>query len=432
MKKLLLLVVTMLLWTSCSNQDEPVNQAPEAAESQTASRYLSPAEAVKRASEAYENMFGKGSRSTLSGRAYLYNASTGSRSFGTDSVLYVVNFDEGGFAVVPAYRYDDTEAYAIGEHSTFDASQNPAAEEYMDALSGFASSVIDSTKYNPTMPILPGLQIPSGWQQGAPPYSDYWVRSEYSDTIYDKSVATKWGQSYPYNMYCPTVYDSAGNSKRADVGCPAVAIGQICGYYRIPKDGIGSYSLDWDIILSKRDALDLPLLYQQQIAKFLYYYIGVRSQFNYSYKGSGSNITKYFPVLKSLGYTHAKIVNSLESCVQYVKATGPCIVRSDDRNNPDAGHCWVIDGVRVFINNEYRALPNDLDNQIPTSLREDTYIQCNWGWGGNCDGLYLAKRVQYTDAGISASGQNVWNITEGHPSANGFSALSMQFIINLK
>ncbi len=431
MKQLLLLVVTMFLWASCSNQDEPVNQAPEAAESQTASRYLSPSEAVKRASEAYENMFGKGSRSTLSGRAYLYNASTGSRSFGTDSVLYVVNFDEGGFAVVPAYRYDDTEAYAIGEHSTFDASQNPAAAAYVDAVCDYALSRIDSLKQIIIIP-QPGIIIPPGWSQGAPPYSDYLVRTERVDSTYDKSVVTKWGQGYPYNSFCPTVYDNTGNLVNAPAGCPAIAIGQICGYYRIPAQSLDGYSIHWNEILAKSNASYLNRLYQQEVAH-LVRQIGSRAKFAYAYYGSGSNISYYYSALKELGYPNAKIDNSLTSCVNYVKTFGPCIVRSDNMNsNSGVGHCWVIDGVKVFIYNKYKALPNNLDEQTPISINEKTYIQCNWGEDGSGDGWYIAKDIKYSDAGISATGQSKWTIGDCHPSTGEFSALSMTYIINLK
>ena len=431
MKKLFFLLASILLWASCSNQDEPVNQAPEAAESQTASRYLSPSEAVKRASEAYENMFGKGSRSTLSGRAYLYNASTGSRSFGTDSVLYVVNFDEGGFAVVPAYRYDDTEAYAIGEHSSIGLTPNPAAEAYMDMLYDRAFNLRDSIdltqKFDSTL-FGPGL--PPGWQKGTPPYSDYWFHTYRSDSIYAKTVFTKWGQDYPYNKFCPVWgYDSNGQPIHTLAGCVAVAIGQICGYHRIPANSIDGYRLDWSKMLAKPKIYGLEEKYQDQIAHLLRQ-IGIRASLTYgdpSNEGTGGYVSNYYPAIVELGFSKAKHITNLSTCIDYVKTTGPCIIRG-------SGHCWVIDGIREVINDRYRALPSDLENEIPYTLNRKYYIQCNWGWEGEWDGLYLAQTVQYSDCALTASGKNEWKITDEFFKAGsiGTDASKLTFIINFK
>lgn len=429
MKQLLLLVVTMFLWASCSNQDEPVNQAPEATESQTASRYLSPSEAVKRASEAYENMFGKGSRSTLSGRAYLYNASTGSRSFGTDSVLYVVNFDEGGFAVVPAYRYDDTEAYAIGEHSTFDASQNPAAAAYVDLLCNRALSFRDSTKFDPILQVdtVNGMILPPGWTKGNIYYPDYWFYRDRSATKYENLLSTAWGQDDPYNKFCPKAYDDDANPHVTLAGCIAVGIGQICGYYRVPANEINGYMIDWNNILANHSINNLTLDNQEQLAHLLRE-IGRLANLAYGIEITTGDLDRAFSAVKKLGYNNAIVSSNISNCFKYVKNIGPCLII-------DLTHCWVIDGIMEEKYDIYRALPSNLEDLIPYSFNRKTYIHCNWGWEGFCDGYYLARTAIFTDPHNTISGTSEWNITDAYITAGEFkssSPSSFRFIINFQ
>ena len=60
-------------------------------------------------------------------------------------------------------------------------------------------------------------------------------------------LSTRWDQTYPYNLYCPTAYDYSDlveYNDHACTGCVATALAQIMNYHKWPKVGAGSQSYD--------------------------------------------------------------------------------------------------------------------------------------------------------------------------------------------
>ena len=171
--------------------------------------------------------------------------------------------------------------------------------------------------------------------------------------------------------------------------------------------------------------------YQNQITRLLAQ-IGSRAKLIYGFDETVGNIKDYYPAIKALGYPNAKIVSNLTNCIDYVQNVGPCIVRSDDKNNPDKSNAWVIDGIKVVSDNKYRAHCESINDEKPYMIVEKTYIQCNWGDGGYADGYFLAREKRYSDASLTITGQNEWKTTEWTISSQGFTTSTMQFIINFK
>ena len=58
-----------------------------------------------------------------------------------------------------------------------------------------------------------------------------------TDEVVEPLLSTKWGQSYPYNMYAPNGYPT---------GCVATAMAQIMKYWEWPIQGIGEHSYQWN------------------------------------------------------------------------------------------------------------------------------------------------------------------------------------------
>ena len=408
MKKLFFILWSLVLLASCST-DEPMNNAPAQTPTDSQSRYLSAQEAVKKAAKAYSAFFDSAkSRSTRSGVAKIYHSPAQSREVGTDSVFYVVNFSEGGFAVVPADRNDPTDAYAIGENGYFDDSENPAVQDYMTALQGMANTIRHDSIKTIVGTIDPSLFLPEGWYLY---YRDnsYAIEPVNETETFEKTVMTKWGQYYPYNIYCPLDLDINGNYVYCPTGCIAVTIAQLGGYYKIPENSIDGYGLDWAEITRKPDALLLYPNYQQQIAHLMRQ-AGIRAKLTYSANETEGALNDFLLALKNLGYPDAKLTTNLNMVKNHLKNYGPCAIGALERTRGN-NHVWVIDGVKVRTTGQYLHPIKDIETRIPFDITMNTYIRCNWGWCGENDGYFLAEKYSYIDHRESYNGQNIQETT---------------------
>ncbi len=60
-------------------------------------------------------------------------------------------------------------------------------------------------------------------------------------------LSTRWGQGYPYNLYCPNAHDYGELAEYYDhacTGCVATALAQIMNYHKWPNVGTGSQSYE--------------------------------------------------------------------------------------------------------------------------------------------------------------------------------------------
>ncbi len=147
-----------------------------------------------------------------------------------DTLIYAVNFsNDGGYALIGADKRTDP-IFAIidsGSFSNESIAGNPNFAYFLNAALGKATYDI---KQNDSVKILNTRSI-----------NDY---ENVYGTAY--SLMSKWGQSSPYNKYCPNSYPT---------GCVATAIAQILSYFPCIgavewQDGTshGSTTLHWEQI----------------------------------------------------------------------------------------------------------------------------------------------------------------------------------------
>ena len=230
---------------------------------------------------------------------------------------------------------------------------------------------------------------------------DYPDSEEWSDIANGKLPMTKediillqdyWGQGSTtnptYNYYCPVI-----NNRTSVAGCVAIALGQICKYYRFPVQPnartrvfifngqdlsirYDTISYDYSLMpahISSSTSRERIL----EVAK-LCYTIGVGVKMNYHPDGSGANsetamnfMSSYFKyqggtIIRRNGDTDTSFVNTIRRQLE-----NKDIVYMDgasDGEGPDAaGHAWVCAGYRTTSNKAF-------------------YM--NWGWDGTGNGFF--------------------------------------------
>ena len=195
-------------------------------------------------------------------------------------------------------------------------------------------------------------------------------------------LTEKWHQGCLYNSLCP---EMDGPCDHAEVGCVAVAMGQIMHYWGYPASGWGSNayynfgvqlsanfgntSYDWEHM---PDSLtDTSSEEEISAVATLLYHCGVAVNMAYNENGSNASSAKvpdalkrYFDFSRQLhrdkkGNDNAAWLDKLKACLDlqrpiYYSGQGSA-----------GGHAFVCDG--------YDA---------------DDLLHFNWGWGGNGDGYF--------------------------------------------
>ena len=197
-------VLSMGLY-SCSSQEEPLQPVNEQDETAFYTDHITPEEACVKAAEAMNHHFGKDlpqSRAMSGATARLYG---GSRS--GESNLYVVEYDEGGFAVVNANRDAKVDVFAVVPEGTFDTTENPGLEFYMNYADERAGGGI-VIRPDPVLPIVPVKQLVS------------------RDQSFRCEIPFKWERGMPYN------YENreTPTSNPHDIQSGPMSIAMIVGY----------------------------------------------------------------------------------------------------------------------------------------------------------------------------------------------------------
>lgn len=294
-------------------------------------------------------------------------------------VYNIFNFSPNGFIIISA---DDATVPVIGYglDSNFSFDDAPSGLIFLLERSKNEIKVIKDKK------LIANEVVAKQWEE----YSSDQNATLKSYSIGSYLLETTWGQSSPYNQYCPL---DPNTSQRSLVGCGAVALGQILHYWgcKVFPDGSITYT---------PESFTSPLtvnFYQQSYnwdgmnhtsgntenAKLLYH-CGVAIQMDYSSTSSGSwpvdvewALENYFGfvtsgVLTKSNYTDNAWLTMLKADID---ASRPVFYGGVDPTN--GGHLWVVDG--------YNSL-----NQF----------HCNWGWSGQYNNIW------YTLSSLSPSTYN--------------------------
>lgn len=268
--------------------------------------------------------------------------------------------ERGGFVIVSA---DDLAPAVLGrvDEGEFDYDRAPAAMKWW--LSLYETNITDAVR------------------TGTP------IRRQAAEErpLIGHLMTTKWSQSDPFNMYCPSVSGS-----RCVSGCAATAMAQVMRHHRWPEVGTGSHSYttethgislsadfgsttyNWDNMLDRYTPFSSRTA--REAAGTLVYHCGVAIDMDYSPAGSGATSTsvaralvQYFGYDKGLHYEDRIYYtdSQWEDLIYGELAEGRPVYYSG-ATVKNEGHAFVCDG-----------------------YSGDGLYHFNWGWGGSYDGDFL-------------------------------------------
>jgi hypothetical protein len=423
MKKLLFPVLLAVATLAASCHTEKFDTAPRAA-ADTAPVTVD--EAIEDMYSFLDAAYGKGTRAasrTIAGIASFKSVAASTRTGGgnaSDSgeatatappaernIAYVVNFAEGGFAVLGA-RETIPEVLCITEEGLFGEGE---IEELTRELTQEPSSVVISDMIVSVDPIrfvkkellayalaadVEGVRAAAEtkWsRQNARALASDATWSAWGD--FAKSgplLTTLWNQTYPYNKDCPP--DPNDNSRTSYTGCVATALVQIIAHNEKPYPSAidGNAASNWTDIKANyynpsKTAIrtNAQMVVENDLAAITHY-IGQGVDMNYSYfHGSAASSSKaesylrernigYRNVRRHIWYNTTHFTDMLDSGKPvYLSAAG------------DGGaHAWVVDG-SVY---QKRTRPGD-NGETQTERR--FMLHCNFGWGGTANGYYFSE-----------------------------------------
>lgn len=297
-------------------------------------------------------------------------------------MLHIVNYDEGGWAIITGNRREENQILAMSDVGHFDPDNITNSNvafwfamqlEQMEAVE-FEEDVMADMNGNSNVSV-----------NSIPPFDDeyVWVRLplEPIETTTLKEVGplltTKWGQGYPWNYNCPYF---AKSGKWAPTGCPAVAVAQLLYYYHfhlgVPSGLYHSivptynnhddyYTLSVtrsDYHANSNRWEEMAKTYRSRCASTDYVGdlmidIGERVGITYSENGSGAAFDDYKNVFSLYGLSSSAIDYNSDKLISSLNDNKPVLISSrreklkavqSERKKDTEGHSWVIDGYKRY------------------------------------------------------------------------------------
>lgn len=378
MKKLqsILCLIGILLFTSCSNEI----LTPET-EDTTAiiDNSITMEQAQNNLEKILADIETPSSRSAgriISDSYSLKIASPKSRAEDGDFSVYVFNFSEDeGFAIMSADKRLPAMLALINKGSFHegDSIANPGFRFFMSCLEKASVRTLeDDIDWDDTI-------------SGKTDWTGPWPYIEYGDwettKIIDNVCKVKWGQTYPYNYYCPKI-----DGESAPTCCAVTALAQLMSIYKYP-DSYAGYQFDWDEMCSFMYALGCSPTGIDQIARLMQQ-LGLPQNLNVYY-GKDMSLAYMDLVPRTLvnfGYSNGGTLSgySINKILTEVENGYPIIIKGDGGG---LGHCWLIHGMMI----QKRTV-----KELYQDASERTYTQtyyyplCNMGFDGLYDGYYAS------------------------------------------
>lgn len=353
----------------------------------------------------------------------------------SNPLLYVVNFQDNGWAIVAGYILEENQIVAYSDKGHFDPDnvKNPEVSFWYEMILSSMKTYRDRESEILGNDILSAISGPISYDEDY-----YWVKlplgtvSTGEDITVNHLLRTKWGQDYPWNYKSPY---------GCPVGCVAVAASQILyylhyylgfpnglhhsitpvfsynpmGYWSVFDLQRGDYhpnSNRWDLMaLTKPATRELSSDYVGDLMLDVATYAGMTYTPSLSASGMSSQIFHPYGIdCDSFGYNFSTVRNNLDNGLPVmIGATGTSL---------SIGHAWVIDGYQFVdkiydtqyqwrmippdslsyyhnINYDYVLTEVEMQRNYPSVQEFDIehnyyfnvskYLLMNWGWNGNRD-----------------------------------------------
>lgn len=268
------------------------------------------------------------------------------------SLLYGVNYENGGFALVSGCEYTPA-ILGYADHGTLpsDIKEMPEGLSYMlgvyEQQLEYAASHMHKTAQ---------------------------TRTASQNADIEPLLETKWNQGEPYNRYCPNNYPA---------GCVAVVMAQTMRYHQWPNQGTGSHNgydfsqhtWNWNNMLPSYSSGNYSEEQADEVATLIRQ-LGASVDMEYAEGGSGATSISMLNSLQQYwkyddGMSLAIRSNYSDSewmQLLYNELNAGRPVPYDGRGE-DSGHSFLLDGYK------------------------QGFFHVNWGWGGYCDGYFMINNL---------------------------------------
>ncbi len=273
----------------------------------------------------------------------LCNTYTNEECIREDTLLYFLNFANGGYAILNAKDESDPIIAVVGQGSI--SSDEFLVEDSLNLIHQLILAyVLDENRVEEDDEQV----LTSAPQIKALPSGDWTITEQYGPLI-----CTKWHQGAPFNELF--------NGKA--VGCISLAMAQIVAYKQYPSiiDFPLGNTCTWAQINSKqRPTTSVEWNFLQHYLRS----ISDRCNTEYGYYESSAGLDDLKTAMGSLGYNTVRSQLYALSAVKNMTSLNKPVFALGMNVSSGKGHCWIIDGYRKY--------------KKGVSVRN--YVNCVIGW----------------------------------------------------
>lgn len=299
-----------------------------------------------------------------------------------DFDFLIINFNEGGFAVVENV-FDCPEVIAMSEDGSFDP-------EYGEGPALFMKLSLE--QHEKIKGIEPDSAIYGASRWHWDHYCGY--KRTFKDIVKREAfIKTTWDQGSPYRDKM-----IVNNKGMVPVGCVPISVAQTFAYYKYPKTINGRYC-NWSLYLQE------PIVtyqhgYHDEVANILYSIArGCNVELDEETQQTVASMENAKIYYERMGYTDVILVPGYnESMISYEIKNGRPVVIAAHEPNKEIGHAWIIDGAHIteYEDKYYRSDNGEL---CRIERFRDSFFHCNWGFAeGKGNGFFKSgKFLSYSD-----------------------------------
>ena len=185
-------------------------------------------------------------------------------------------------------------------------------------------------------------------------------------------ITTKWGQTAPYNLQCPTL-----NGQNCVTGCVATAMAQVINYHRWPQgmtSRVSEYVTGTSSIIVpslESTSFDWDNMADEDMARLMRY-CGQSVQMDYGTSESGAMpVNEAVALIRVFGYSQT--AHYVENTSYSADDWEELLYNELAEQRPIVYNGWGTGGGHTFVVHGY----------------QDGRFYINWGWNGNEDGYFV-------------------------------------------
>ncbi len=302
------------------------------------------------------------------------------------SAIYVFNFQNGGFVIVPSEQ-------ALPPYIGYSLSGYCSETGINSNFDSYIQSYSEQIEFIHKNKIEPEINITQEWEKYTTLTPNHLLVKQDNRSV-APLLNSLWNQNYPYNVLCPE--DAGGPGGHVLAGCVATAMSMIMHYWRYPLEGNGSYGYYWDdygYIFADFGATSYNYNHMKNIVDaqmpeiaLIQFHCGVAVDMMYGPGGSGAYSEDVPPAIQNyFGYSPLSAFRQKES---YSNTEWADLLKMQiDLGQPmyysgfsnSGGHAFVCDG-----------------------YDDNNFFHYNFGWSGNSNGFYSLFEVGGFNSGQGA------------------------------